>query len=129
VPLFGELVTKVDDWPRHQLCWLLNNVKFRPNYDELWHFSCYSLCRGVLATFRHTLYTKTGLQFCELVTKILKITSREQTTKWNYFSTAEDKTIRQGTSCSNRTIVVGDAAGSILSKPDALLSPEEVWTD
>jgi len=36
---------------------------------------------GVLATFRHMLYTKTGLQFCELVTKILTTTSREQTTE------------------------------------------------
>jgi len=56
------------------------------------------------------LYTKTGLQFCELVTKILTITSREQTTEWNYFRTAEDKTIRQGTSCSNRTILIRGAS-------------------
>jgi len=34
---------------------------------------------------------------------------REQTTEWNYFRTAEDKTIRQGTSCSNRTIDPGVA--------------------
>jgi len=49
-------------------------------------------------------YTKTGLQFYELVTKMLTIKSRGQTTEWNYFRTAEDKTIRQVTSCSNRTI-------------------------
>ena len=77
---------------------MLNNVNFRPNYVELWDFRCYSL-----ATFLRMLYTKTGLQFCELVTKILIITSREQMTEWNYFRTAKDKTIRQGTSCSNRT--------------------------
>jgi len=51
--------------------------------------------RSVLATFRHMLYTKTDLQFYELVAKILTITSREQTTEWNYFRTAKDKTIRQ----------------------------------
>ena len=85
---------------------MLNNVNFRLNYVELWHFRCYPLCRGVLVTFRHMLYTRTGLQFCELVTKILTITSREQTTEWNYFHTVENKTIRQGTSCSDRTVFI-----------------------
>jgi len=48
---------------------------------------------------------KQVFEFCKLVTKILTITNREETTELNYFRTAEDKTIRQGTSCSNRTIL------------------------
>ena len=115
MPLLCELVTKVDDWPRHELCWVLNNVNFRPNHVELWHFRCYFLCRGVLATFRQMLHTKTGLQFCELVTKIL----REQTTEWNYFRTAEDKTIRQGTCCSNRTIEHAAVVTELACNPDS----------
>jgi len=104
VLLFCELVTKVDDSPRHELCWVLNNVNFPPNDVELLHFRCYSLCRGVLATFRHMLYTKRVLQFWELVTKILTITSEgADDIEELYVRTVEDKTIRQGTSCSNRT--------------------------
>jgi len=53
------------------------------------------------------LYTKTVLQFCELVVKILTKTSEEADDRVeNYDLTAEGKTIRQGTSGSNRTVAI-----------------------